>query len=160
MKKSRIPQILTVLVALGCAPFSAVSGEVYKCYVAGKVSYQDQPCTDGTTTARRTHGMKSALYSDPADSLSLAAIHQQMQELMAVSRTLYEGHQKDLDRLKLRLAGSTDAQLNRAEVDGVHAKWIPRIREIDQRMTELRQALQRRCPGGASLNSASQTCNK
>lgn len=140
--------------AIACASSCAYAADVYKCEEGGRTVYQDTPCREKTVSVT---GIDSFTVGP---STSLAAIQRQIEALSARARALDAGHARDLDALKRRLAGSTDAQRNRAEIDRVHAKWLPRIRETNRQFEALSKELRRRCPGGASLNSTSQTCNK
>lgn len=153
MKKLH-PLRIAAIHAILCTPAFAFAGDVYKCDAGGQAVYQDTPCAGKVVASTRP----SSFVAGPTTPLS--SIYRQIQSLNAESRALDGGHRKDLEALRRKLAGSTDEQLNRVEIDRVHARWLPRIRETNRQLDALSAELRRRCPGGASLNSTHQTCSR
>jgi hypothetical protein len=148
-----------ILACIGCliGPSAAYAGDVYKCNVGGTSVYQDAPCEQGTRIA--TPGLQQS--SQPANSsLGLSGLFHQIQAANATERQLQESMDRDIARTKARLGSRANDPSSNGEAARIRAEWLPKIQAAAQRSESLRDELSRRCPNGASLNAATQTCNK
>jgi hypothetical protein len=149
---------------------SLAQAEVYRCSLGGRTVYQDQPCAGteegapyraaGTPGGARTEVVPTGGPSSNAPpSTNLRTLHQQMLDAREQSnrvRTLYE---RDVQQAKAKAATmSLDQQRQLTKV--LHARWDPKLQAAGRRERELSEALQKMCPGGATLNAQIQQCSK
>jgi len=142
--------------------------EVYRCSVGGRTVYQDRPCAgteEGAPYKAAAGGARADVVpmggrsNNAPPSTNLRTLHQQMLDAREQSnrvRTLYE---RDVQQAKAKAATmSLDQQRQLTKV--LHARWDPKLQAAGRRERELSEALQKMCPGGATLNAQIQQCSK
>jgi len=121
--------------------------------------YQDQPCsTDKPDEGKVDVG--GAQSNDTVTGSSPAALMQGIRRLTERERQLDAQRGQALARLKARMAGVTDEQVQRREVDAFKREWRNRFAENRRQRESLLDRLRKLCPGGASGGSGRTTCNK
>ncbi|GAB3355837.1 DUF4124 domain-containing protein [Lysobacter tyrosinilyticus] len=150
MTTARWMAFATLTVAIWQAPLPAWA-EVYKCKVAGRTVYQDQPCTEAGAEPAKTTGAASG---NAPPSSDLATLHRQMQEAHEQSAQVRAAYERDLQETKAK-AGAMTLDQQRQFTKVLHARWDPKLQAAGRREQELSDWLRKICPGGA-LNAQAQ----
>ena len=91
--------------------------------------------------------------------LSLKEIFDRTQQLNQRQRQLEADMQRDIDETKARLGARVNDPSANSEAIRIRQTWPPQIQGVEAEMELLSQELRRRCPRGASLSAAHQSCN-
>lgn len=118
-------------------------------------------CGDRSQEDRAPQQAADETVADSLDlsSLSLKQLHDRMQLLTAKSRQLSSDMQRDVDDTKRRLGSRVNDPSSNAEAERIINTWPPQMQKAEQDMKATMDEIRKRCPNGATMNSAEQRCN-
>lgn len=153
--------LLTALILTVGGVTAAHATDIYKCTINGATAYRDQPCSADKPEAGRWSKPSSQHELAPvAIGDSPAALMSGLRRLSERERQLRAQQHRELEQLRVRMAGVHDDQAVQRNVAEFKRSWQQRFAENDRQKQDALDRLRRLCPGGASSRSGRATCNK
>jgi hypothetical protein len=148
--------------------FSANAQTIYKCRLAnGTLAYQDEPCAGGHGQVVQAAendsdrgGTPRMLSPAQLSRMSLRELYDKTQVLSARKRQALAEVLRERKATSARLGTHVHATLPNPEAGMGGKTWESKLLVAQTELRQVLDEIRRRCPGGAAMNAAFQSCRK